>query len=57
MANDLTVRETTRQLGITIDAVYRLIYANRLEARKIDKRWLISAAAVEERIRALASRT
>jgi excisionase family DNA binding protein len=54
MGNDLTVREATQRLGITLDAVYRLIYANRLTARKVAKRWMISASTVEDRIRSRA---
>ena len=52
MAKELTVIEATRKLGITIDALYRLIYAGRLPARKPDRRWLIPAAAVEARLKA-----
>ena len=52
MSRELTVIETCRRLGITIDALYRLIYAGRLPARKNERRWLIPAQAVEARIRA-----
>jgi excisionase family DNA binding protein len=52
MVKELTVIEATRRLGITIDAVYRLIYAGRLPARKSGRRWLVSGVAVEERLRA-----
>ena len=52
MAKELTVIETTRKLGITIDATYRLIYAARLAARKAGRRWLIPAAAVAARLKA-----
>ena len=56
MPKQLTVSEATRRLGITIDAVYRLIYAGKLPARKSGRRWLISVACVEERLRARAAR-
>jgi excisionase family DNA binding protein len=52
MAKELTVVAATRRLGITIDALYRLIYAGKLPARKAGRRWLISASAVEERLKA-----
>lgn len=49
---ELTAVEATRRLRITIDALYRLIYAGKLPARKSDKRWLIPASAVEKRLKA-----
>jgi excisionase family DNA binding protein len=52
MPKELTVVEATRRLGITIDALYRLIYAGKLPARKSDRRWLISAESVESRLKA-----
>jgi excisionase family DNA binding protein len=46
---ELTAAETCRRLGVSLDYVYRLLYAGQLAARKIDKTWRISATAVEER--------
>lgn len=51
MKKELTVGEATRRLGVTIDAVYRLLYAGKIQARKSDRRWLISAEAVEARLK------
>jgi excisionase family DNA binding protein len=51
MAKELTVVEASRKLGLTLDTLYRLIYAGRLPARKADRRWLIPADAVEERLK------
>jgi len=51
MQNELTVIATARQLGITLDAVYRAIYSGRLPARKQDRRWLIPASAVAARLK------
>jgi excisionase family DNA binding protein len=48
---ELTVIEAARQLGISLDALYRLIYADKLQARKEGKKWLIDSNAVEERIK------
>jgi excisionase family DNA binding protein len=48
---EMTATEACRRLGITLDYLYRLLYAQRLPARKIDKTWRISVAAVEERAR------
>lgn len=52
MTKELTVTQATRRLGITIDAVYRLVYAAKLPARKSGRRWMISAQAVEARLKA-----
>jgi excisionase family DNA binding protein len=51
MAKELTIVETARKLGITLDALYRLIYAGRLPARKHGRRWLIPSVAVLARLR------
>ncbi len=51
MERELTAIQATRRLGITLDALYRLIYAGRLRARKEDRRWRISALAVAERLK------
>lgn len=51
MNRELTAQQATRKLGITMDALYRLIYAGRLPARKEGKRWMISSQAVAERLR------
>jgi excisionase family DNA binding protein len=56
MPKELTVVAATRRLGITIDALYRLIYAGKLPARKSGRRWLIPVARVEERLRAREAR-
>ncbi len=52
MPKELTVVESSRRLGITLDTLYRLIYAGRLTARKVGRRWLIPVASVEARLRA-----
>ena len=52
MSNELTVALTARRLGTTLEAIYRLIYAGRLAARKEGKVWRVDAAAVEGRLKA-----
>ena len=52
MKEELSVIQASRTLGITLDAIYRLIYAGKLAARKSEGKWLISATAVESRLRA-----
>jgi excisionase family DNA binding protein len=53
---ELTARETCRRLGVSLDYIYKLLYGGQLPARKVDKTWRISAAAVEERARQRESR-
>ena len=56
MGKELSVVEATRRLGVSLDAIYKLIYAGKLPARKTDGRWRIPVAAVEERVKAQAAR-
>jgi excisionase family DNA binding protein len=48
---ELSVIETTRRLGVGIDATYKLIYSGKLPAHKVDGRWRIPTNAVETRLR------
>jgi len=50
-SNELTATQSCRRLGITLDALYRLLYAGKLEGRKVEGVWRISEDAVDERIR------
>jgi excisionase family DNA binding protein len=49
MDREMTAVEACRRLGVSLDYLYRLLYAQKLPARKTNKTWRISAAAVEER--------
>ena len=51
MQEPMTVAQTARALGVSLDAVYRLLQANKIAASK-DKhgRWLVPAAAVDQRL-------
>ena len=49
--NHLSVSETARKLGISLDGVYRLLYSGKLRGAKADGKWRIPAAAVEERLK------
>jgi excisionase family DNA binding protein len=51
MEREMTAVEACRRLGISLDYLYRLLYAQTLPARKSDNTWRISASAVEERAR------
>ena len=48
---ELTATQSCRRLGITLDAVYRLIYAGKLPGRKIEGVWRIPLLAVEQRLK------
>lgn len=50
---ELSAKLAARRLGITLDAIYRLMAVGKLQARKnTDGEWLIPAAAVEVRRKA-----
>jgi len=51
MRREITVMEATRRLSISVDALYKLICAAKLPARKDKGRWLIPSDAVEARLR------
>ena len=51
MQKGLTVIQASRALGISLDALYRLIYAAKIDARKSEERWLIPSAAIQKRLR------
>ena len=48
---ELTATESCRHLGITLDALYRLLYAGKLPGRKVEGIWRIPLSAVEQRLR------
>ncbi len=56
MQKQLTVSQASRTLGITLDYIYRLIYAGKLAARKSEGRWLIPVSAIESRLKAREAR-
>lgn len=47
----LTAIEACRRLGVTLDYLYRLVWAKRLPGKKLDGVWQIPASAVEARLR------
>ena len=51
---EITVAETARRLGVTLTHTYSLIWAGKLKARKKMSQWLVSAEAVEARLKARA---
>ena len=56
MRKELTVVQASRKLGVTLDALYRLIRAAKIPARKEHGCWLIPVAAIENRLKMRAAR-
>ncbi len=53
MSQVLTVRQAARKLDCTTKYIFDLLYSNRLPgARKVGRKWLIPAAALEAKLRA-----
>jgi excisionase family DNA binding protein len=50
----LTAREFATRSGLGLQYIYIKIWSGKIPARKVDGRWLIPAAALEERKRAAA---
>jgi len=46
----MEVKEVARRLGVTLKSVYDLVWAGRLNARKVDGKWLIPVIEVEARL-------
>jgi len=44
---DVSVREAALMLCKRLDDTYKLVQVGRLKGRKVDGRWLVSAASVE----------
>ena len=47
----IDVREAARRLGVSLKNIYDLVWSGRLKADKVDGKWLISAPAVEARLK------
>ena len=44
----VTVNDAARRLGTRVDSIYKLLYSGHLNGRRVDGRWEISVASVEE---------
>jgi len=53
---NLTIREAAERLGIGTQYVYVLLASRKLPGEKVDGRWVVDQAAVEERANRLRSR-
>ncbi len=47
----LTPIAAARRLGLGLDYLYKLMWAGKLPARKVNGRWRIPAAAIEQRLK------
>jgi excisionase family DNA binding protein len=45
----MTVSEASRELGVNVETVYRLLYSGRLQAVKKDGIWVINSESVAQR--------
>lgn len=52
MPKDVSPAQAARRLEVSLDAVYKLIVAGKLTARKVNNRWLVPEGAVEARLKA-----
>lgn len=50
---EISAIEAARKLGVGLDYVYSLLWTGKLSGHKVGKRWSITAAAVDERLRRL----
>ncbi len=48
--------EAARRLGVGLDYLYALLWTRKLAARKVNGRWEIPVAAIEERLKAREAR-
>ncbi len=47
--NELTPRQAARILGVRLDSIYALIWADKIPARKCDGRWYLPHSAIQVR--------
>ena len=48
---EISPREAAKRLGVRLDYVYSMLWAERLAARKQEGRWFVSSGAVEARLK------
>ena len=48
---ELSAIEAARKLGIGLDYLYSLLWTGKLQGRKVGKRWIVQADAVESRLK------
>ena len=48
---EISVAEAARRLRVTLHHLYSMLWAGRLNARKVEGQWRVSVEAVEARLR------
>ncbi len=48
---EMSAIEAARKLGVGLDYLYSLVWTGKLDARKVNRQWRVSAEAVETRLR------
>jgi excisionase family DNA binding protein len=48
----ISISQAARRLGVALPYVYQLVWAGKLDARKVDGQWQVSEKAVESRLKA-----
>lgn len=48
---EITVAEAARRLNMALTYVYSLLWAGKLEGRKVGRQWRISSEAIKTRLR------
>jgi excisionase family DNA binding protein len=51
LAKELSAVEAAQRLGVGLNYLYSLLWARRLEGRKIGGQWRVSCKAVEARLK------
>jgi excisionase family DNA binding protein len=53
MSNDryLSPNAAARRLGVSLDYLYKLLWSGKMEAQKVNERWRVPLASIEERLR------
>jgi excisionase family DNA binding protein len=50
-AMEISALEAARRLGVGLDYLYSLLWTGKLEARKVNRKWLVSIDAGEARLK------
>jgi excisionase family DNA binding protein len=47
----LSPNAAARRLGVGVDYLYKLLWAGKLQAQKVNERWRVPLVAIEQRLR------
>jgi len=51
MVSYIGTSDAARKLGIDLSYLYRLLWMGKLQGKKVDGKWQVSVAAIEQRLR------